>query len=167
MSANETINPDPFTQVERVLWFALESYPPFAAMVRPGNRLKFIESGPHPEKAHTLDADRPEVGVMASGGLCAGRPSGTMLMEQRFVIAIGTGDERIGKAANKVKWHVFRALERVITRRQFGGLAWLVDIAFESTDEQMRQSTERMPEGWEIVTAVRVRMALNRAEVVA
>ena len=115
------ITTDPFTRVERLLWFVLESHPGFTSRVPPGNRIKLCESEPSAEKAKAQPqaSDLPEVMVVPAGGQGEqSRTSSGEGFEQLYEIRVSTAylQSQGNNAANELqrgigplKWEIIRA----------------------------------------------------------
>lgn len=149
---------DPFTQVYEALWALLEAHSDFAALVKPGNRIKFSEK-PR-EKPQLREADVPEVRIVP-GELRPHlfRTSSSSTINRIYRVEISTNDLRITAAAFPVEWAILQAVagaEDSLTSLSFVRQARPISGETPGPDPSMRS------DGWHTVVSLDVMMSFPR-----
>lgn len=103
---------NPILQVHKALWSLLESAPGFTAMVKAGNRIKFVGTDRSPIKETVQAADLPEVRIIpTSANLGLGQTSNSSRMAQIWELQVSTGDQRV-MLTFETQWQIFIAMSR-------------------------------------------------------
>lgn len=113
----QQVTTDPFSIVEQALWWAMDAHPVLAAMVKPGNTVRYCGANPKPAKDTAGSSDLPEIALIpSSDSLNKRASSGGTGIDLRFTLVMNTDDMRtVGgegkrKGINQVRWAVYRAL---------------------------------------------------------
>lgn len=105
---------NPFALVYNALWTMAEASYPLTQLVRPGNRIKFNQTGQSdPTKRQVSNADLPELILVttASNANIRGTSSSSMIIRQYDWI-IATGDTSTVNKLLPVEWALFCAMCR-------------------------------------------------------
>ncbi len=144
--------PNPLTQVTDALWTMLEDNSAFAALVEPGNRIKYDDR--NPEKQARQPADYPQVRIRESGVVFRPYAASNMTsFAKHYLVQIATGEQAY-ESIHDVEWEVIRAFADWETRLE--ALQWDVDDSYFVKEctllkaEQMLddQEANRKIRGW-------------------
>lgn len=104
---------NPFTLVYNALWDMVESWPPFAGMVRVGNRVKFTGKSREIIKQEVTTSDLPEVRLISvEAAPHLQRTSNSTSVVVTFQWQVSTGDQRLDAALFPLKWEMLRAMSK-------------------------------------------------------
>jgi len=162
-------DPDPFSQVYDWLWDLLAANADFAALVQPGNRIRFDGTAANPVKEITSTADYPEVMIELAGGLPTPiNTSASSSMIQRFAVSVSMGTLRLA-AFLPVKWAIYCGLAKWLTSYRsllFKTRPFVVKLAITSADEVRHKDgdDQRGTMEWFAVWYVDVEMFFRTAD---
>ena len=102
---------NPLKKVHNATWTLLEARAELMALVKVGNRIKYIGSSPSPEKNEGLGTDFPEMRLLPVGM----KPhlqetSTTSKLIVVWQIQIASGDQRLQELLD-IEWELYRALK--------------------------------------------------------
>lgn len=158
---------DPYTTVAAALWMILEADADFVAIVKPGNRIKFMGLARDPIKEQVSGADLPEVRIVVSSSSPHQKGSSNMTTDRvTFEIQVSSGDQRIDKWHLPLKWIVFKAMARARmkwtqlgTQIKWNGGRFISEVKAATATEGVSQTDlNRGIMGWSAVWAVEVEM---------
>ena len=103
---------DPWTQVLNRLWAILEANAAFAALVKPGNRIKFTDTAnQNPIKENIQAGDLPEVTIEPTTAQDQWAYTSTSVgFTQVWSVKLATNDMRLVGAASPLRWIVVKTL---------------------------------------------------------
>ena len=165
---------NPITMLEDLIWFVLESCPEWAAIVRPGNRIKLTED--QSRVPARQDADLPAAYLFhAPFQFNRVRGGQTASIEAAFSLMLQTGSKMTGsttsatiaqETVNEVLWQTFRAFERYATPavHPLGPMLQPGTLGLTDASSDLRQA-ERP--GYVYVVTVGGRLIFNRSEMCA
>ena len=143
MSSITIPNPtDPLSLTLTGLWNLLNADPAFAAMVLPGNQVRFdIGTGRNPFKpvAALQAGDLPEVAIMpatSTGNL--GATSSSHLISQTWQIIGYTGDQRWLYASPQLRYRIIAVLGQQVDKvPPLPGCPWVVRLNLPTMGDQL------------------------------
>lgn len=157
---------DPYSLVMAELWAVLEADDKFSLYVKPGNRIRYVNGSPDPEKETVSTADTPEVRIIPVSSE-PGRIASSSSYSDRmtFEIQWASGDQRADYQHLKLRWLIFRAFmreNRMLARVKaltYNGNKFVQNVFLESiTDGVSQQDLNRGIKGWSGIMAVSVEM---------
>jgi hypothetical protein len=162
---------DPVTLAYRGLWELLESDAGWAAVVKPGCRIKFDGDNRCPMKKEVTTEDFPEVRIIASTS--TPHPHATSSahsLDVRFEIQVSTGDQRLTRYLFPLTMFTFRALSDV-TEFLRKSIVWhglhvvsnasLVPVTFGVDKADLNRGIV----GWSAIWAVEVKFWFPKAAI--
>jgi hypothetical protein len=164
---------DPYTLVHDALWGILEANQGFAALVKPGNRIKFTNRGRDPDKQQAGADDFPEVRIIIRSSAPGEKASSSSCFDrQTFEIQVSSGDQRFDAAYFPVKWSVFRAMNAarrdllaLIDGLTWNGRSFVLNIRPTGVSEGVSDSDQnRGIKGWYGAWACDVEMQFALAD---
>lgn len=117
------MNDDPFSITYEYLWGLVEGYPPWAEMVRVGNRLHLNKNSRNPFKDTLKAADLPQVTLLpteSNNNLHSN--SSTAVIVQNFTLGINSGELQVNKVYFPLKFYTLQAL--ACFRLDLGSVKW-------------------------------------------
>lgn len=162
---------DPFTLVHGALWTALTTFDDWAALVRPGNRVRFDAGGTGPAKA-SMDSlqpgDFPEVVLLQ--GPFEWAPftlnAAACGLTQTYPLVLTARDYNI-VPLNALKWQTLRALVKAGGHLGMPELVRRVTVRDGTDDAHGRQPWKRGGQRWATLLAIVVEMTIDKADVLA
>lgn len=160
---------DPFTMVTQAIWQALEQDPDISSGVRPGNRIKRLETGEATQvmtpKEEIISGDLPELDIVPAGGSVKFPASaGAFTVTQDFEIVINVEDARLDLRYYPLWWAIIRAM-----MKHGGcnlGLDFVERVSFGSyTNEESNDALLRGIDGWSALLTATVVMRFNVKEI--
>lgn len=107
---------DPYSQVERALYVALEQIPEITSAFKVGNRIRPNSRVPH-AKGSTSDADRPELVIRCVGSESdVNNTSNASTERRRYRVSIATGNSNSQESLvgiNALEFQIKRAVWRL------------------------------------------------------
>ena len=154
---------DPLSITYSYLWSLVEAYPPWADMVRTGNRLHLDGNSRNPFKETLKAADLPQVTLLptdANNNLHSNSSSAVIV--QNFTIGLYAGDLRVNESFFPLKFYTLQAL--ACFRLNLGDVTWK-DYPFLKKVE-VPQSTDTITEfdatgnimGWDSLLTISCEM---------
>lgn len=177
MSAPANTSNDPFSLFEELLWHALESYGPLAALVKIGNRIKLNASKSNPWESSSTPGDFPELQIWAAGANVAPgaipRTSDSYFWHQRYSVGISTSHLRtnVSLGINVLKWHLLRAIvraERDLVKPAVPFVTWIKPGDFrDQLNDVSADGHDRRTSGWKGVLDLEVEFVWSTKELAA
>jgi len=157
---------DPYTQVYRALWNMLIESPELSRLVRIGNRIRWDEQDPDPQKHALSDADLPEIQLdPVAGEVNLTGSSTSVACEQAFQLQLTSNDSRLHLSAFPLKWALIKTLSRW---RSALGLAFVKQIRLgDVIDIHAADDPDRGAAGWSMTLTISVEMWIAQADVEA
>jgi len=143
---------DPITKIHGGIWSMLEASSEFKAVVRTGNRIKYVGGTRDPEKGSMLVKDLPQVAVYRLG--IKPRPENTSNSSRLITlwsVEVSTGTRKDETVA-QLDWIVYCALltwRTYLKSLTWGGETFVTEFRSVSVDEEIVARRKlRVPEGW-------------------
>jgi hypothetical protein len=117
------MNEDPLSLTYAYLWKLVEQYPPWADMVRTGNRLHLDKNSRNPFKETLKAADLPQVTLLpteANNNLHSNSSSAVIV--QNFTLGINAGELQVNRVYFPLKFYTLQAL--ACFRADMGTVKW-------------------------------------------
>lgn len=155
---------DPFSLVYTALWDLADASSELDALVRLRNRIRYDEDSRDPEKRNYVDADTPELTLLATG--VSGNmwnTSTTSMCVRRYSWMIVTGDMRLNYMLLPVEWALFKAMhswKSVLAALQFEEKSFVKRVNLLDIQEGILRPNERQdgPRGWSCIWSIEVEM---------
>lgn len=161
-------NKDPFTIVLEKLWEVLAANPVLDELVRPGNRIRYLENRlPKEQVGH---GDLPEIVLMPESEQQNDMgDSGNAFLSQswRFFISTGSQNPRL---LNTLRWELFRVIQTFMAECGsilFHGNRFITRVKFNSGEVALSNpDLNRGIDGWSASWGLTVDMQFSNAEVI-
>lgn len=156
---------DPFSTAYETLWTRLLAHAGFSALVRTGNRLRHDGTNWQAQKTSTQSADLPEIDIFPAGLEEWGqRSSDRVLVKQRLVVAVSTGDLRIDERLYPITYNLLAALENAaeLGGTVVGGGLLCDDLGVDMSreDSQLNRGTQQ----WTAIARIGILHAITKSD---
>jgi hypothetical protein len=160
------VSPDPFTQVYRALWGALDAFAPVTQVVKIGNRVDYAQTDEERTawKAHPAPADLPELELVPSpeeARLDIFLLADTAQVVDEYLLRGVTDDERLHAIANPLRWNCLRAICRAGVNL---GLPFVQQVRVLGCAVGPAGVQEKGEGGWQFALRIRVTMEFDRTD---
>lgn len=158
--------PDPISTFYDHMWDAALAVPELAALILPGNRIRFDSATDRePLKESVSAADCPELvlvpNVISWGN---GDNSSTTRMSVTMIWVVTTGDLRIAHHIAPVLWQLYRAMflfQRELGNYQYNAAQYIESLDSISTNTAYLDATEnRGIKGWSASMSINATLLL-------
>ena len=165
---DDTPERDPLTKAYDWLADVIRNDPNVSSLVKPGNLIFYNENDRDPAKREVADNDLPEVRLdPADGDVDFYIDSHNSTFTERYNVEISTGDRRLAKRCNPVRFAIYRALSKWADESKvmtWNGAQIALDVSVVGVQNgEADEDKRRNVDGWASRITVQIKIVIPRS----